>query len=751
MNLSPLPVQKFFDNNGSPLVGGLLFTYVAGTTTKIATYTDASGSTPNTNPIVLNFRGECQLWVSPSLAYKFVLSPAGDTDPPGNPIWTVDNISIATGSLDNSAQDTGSGNSIQLAIPSLPSIPSAFTRIVWKSNLTNTGAVTLTLNGGVTKSLQWQNQQALSANAILLNGMYEAIYDGTAWQLQGPCLDVTQLRSTAEVTAGVLPTDYPRASSACIGYSVLRTGADPTGATSSDAAIANAILAAKRMGVQNSGTTGRDQGVDVYFPAGLYTIDNPIVLPRGGNARTFCIGLIGDGEATRIQPSASFPAGRAIIEWEAVTARVFGQRIRNLKLEMRTNLAHKAIWFKLNDPGTPIFGGEIWSQEEIKELYIERVQIHGDNTSHAVLVDIEGKAKLSRFEITADMAPGAGAVFSSIILRCPSAYLTSAGAPGAKVDAFGDNAGLNYCYLSLTGSPSRGGRTTLFQGRIADSFIENLTAGVGALGAESVLDMKGSCCNVFAWLFAEGRQEDPQIYMEECYFNHFLSCNVSTPDAPGPGTAFGLVKCEDNVFWNHPSAVGKPSYSSQGGFLIDMDANCKRNKFYNFHSNGASFASEVRDLGSNNYIQFFREDTGLATETHQLATYGVGPFTQENIVINQTDIALSMGGIVGGRWIAPRAGSVTGVAMKLTGGRTAGNLTMKVFKSTTSLSGSAGSELSSALRADIFSTNTDQFVATFTPSLYTFAAGDELWLNITTSAGWAPTTSDIRAWLEVQC
>lgn len=94
MNLSPLPIQKFFDNNGNPLVGGLLFTYVAGTTTKIATAKDQAG-TLNTNPVVLDYRGECNVWLDQTLTYKFTLAPAGDTDPPTKPIWTVDNISAA--------------------------------------------------------------------------------------------------------------------------------------------------------------------------------------------------------------------------------------------------------------------------------------------------------------------------------------------------------------------------------------------------------------------------------------------------------------------------------------------------------------------------------------------------------------------------------------------------------------------------------------------------------------------------------
>lgn len=95
MNLSPLPIQKFFDNNGNPLNGGLLFTYVVGTSTKLATYTDATGVTPNSNPVVLDYRGEANVWLDQTLTYKFVLSPAGDTDPPTKPIWMVDNISSA--------------------------------------------------------------------------------------------------------------------------------------------------------------------------------------------------------------------------------------------------------------------------------------------------------------------------------------------------------------------------------------------------------------------------------------------------------------------------------------------------------------------------------------------------------------------------------------------------------------------------------------------------------------------------------
>jgi hypothetical protein len=106
MILTPSPKQQFFGNNGRPLDGGLLFTYAAGTNNKIDTYSNASG-TLNTNPIVLDFRGEANIWLDPELTYKFVLSPRGDTDPPTNPIWSVDNITPGLTSADITQQFIG--------------------------------------------------------------------------------------------------------------------------------------------------------------------------------------------------------------------------------------------------------------------------------------------------------------------------------------------------------------------------------------------------------------------------------------------------------------------------------------------------------------------------------------------------------------------------------------------------------------------------------------------------------------------
>tara|TARA_R110002126_G_scaffold158379_1_gene305781 strand:- start:148 stop:627 length:480 start_codon:yes stop_codon:yes gene_type:complete len=85
--LSPTPKMQFFDANGAPLAGGKLYTYAAGTSTPLATYTDATGQTANANPVIADSRGEMSVWLDGSL-YKFILKSATDTT-----IWTVDNIS----------------------------------------------------------------------------------------------------------------------------------------------------------------------------------------------------------------------------------------------------------------------------------------------------------------------------------------------------------------------------------------------------------------------------------------------------------------------------------------------------------------------------------------------------------------------------------------------------------------------------------------------------------------------------------
>lgn len=83
---------QFFDNNGNPLAGGKLYTYIAGTTTPQIAYTTSAGNVAHTNPIVLDSAGRVpsggEIWLSFGVVYKFVLTTSADVQ-----IWSLDNLS----------------------------------------------------------------------------------------------------------------------------------------------------------------------------------------------------------------------------------------------------------------------------------------------------------------------------------------------------------------------------------------------------------------------------------------------------------------------------------------------------------------------------------------------------------------------------------------------------------------------------------------------------------------------------------
>ena len=91
VTLSPPPKMQFFTAAGVPLVGGKLFTYASGTTVPLATYTDSAGSTANANPVILDSRGEANVWFGPS-RYTLLLKDSLD-----NLIWTVNGVNTPQG------------------------------------------------------------------------------------------------------------------------------------------------------------------------------------------------------------------------------------------------------------------------------------------------------------------------------------------------------------------------------------------------------------------------------------------------------------------------------------------------------------------------------------------------------------------------------------------------------------------------------------------------------------------------------
>jgi len=89
------PCPQFLDSNGKPLAGGKLFFYAAGTTNPQDTFTDATGSIANTNPVVLDGGGfpkaylgaNCGIWLSQN-SYRVVAQNSV-----GIQQWVVDQVS----------------------------------------------------------------------------------------------------------------------------------------------------------------------------------------------------------------------------------------------------------------------------------------------------------------------------------------------------------------------------------------------------------------------------------------------------------------------------------------------------------------------------------------------------------------------------------------------------------------------------------------------------------------------------------
>ena len=93
--IAATPKKQFFDNAGNPASGYKLYTYLSGTTTPATTYQDQAGTSANTNPIILDSRGECLIWLPGTQEYTFTLKTAADVT-----VWSVSDISGSASKID---------------------------------------------------------------------------------------------------------------------------------------------------------------------------------------------------------------------------------------------------------------------------------------------------------------------------------------------------------------------------------------------------------------------------------------------------------------------------------------------------------------------------------------------------------------------------------------------------------------------------------------------------------------------------
>jgi hypothetical protein len=175
---------QFFDGNGSPLSGGLLYTYAAGTTTPVTTYTSRSGAANNTNPIVLDAAGRtpAEIWLDGGVLYKFVLKTSAFVQ-----VGSYDNIPAVNDptTTNNLITVAGTNSLTGLATPPLEGY-TAGAQYSFIAQNTNTGAVTIDIDSLGVKAVTRSGSTALVAGDIIGGAMTLIEYDGTQFQLLNP-------------------------------------------------------------------------------------------------------------------------------------------------------------------------------------------------------------------------------------------------------------------------------------------------------------------------------------------------------------------------------------------------------------------------------------------------------------------------------------------------------------------------------------------------------------------------------------
>ena len=243
---------QFFDDNGTPLSGGKLYTYFAGTTTPATMYTDSTGANAHTNPIILDSAGRTpsEIWVDGGLVYKFILKTSTDTL-----IGTYDNIPGIDDptSFNNLIAVIGTNTLLGTSTPPINGYVAGATYSFVVPN-TNTGAVTISIDGLGAKEITYAGSNVLVAGQLQANSIAVIEYDGTRFQL-------TQ-SSTGNSTA----TSLTVINNATIGGNLTVTG-------STFSVGGNNISAVNSLGFRNRIING-DMRIDQRNAGASYAITN---------------------------------------------------------------------------------------------------------------------------------------------------------------------------------------------------------------------------------------------------------------------------------------------------------------------------------------------------------------------------------------------------------------------------------------------------------------------------------------------
>lgn len=180
--------HKFWDDAGFPLSGGQVYTYAPGTTTPIQSFTDSTGVVPNTNPVILDSKGEANIWTVGMFKVNVTTSTGAQVT--GYPVDNIGyDISLqgyasaihgATNKVTpNAADETGIWDSIsglfnKLTIGNLlgSGLPGIFSSVVSAGPVT---MATATLGGHGVNLTQANLLYGIASNTAIAAGTADAI------------------------------------------------------------------------------------------------------------------------------------------------------------------------------------------------------------------------------------------------------------------------------------------------------------------------------------------------------------------------------------------------------------------------------------------------------------------------------------------------------------------------------------------------------------------------------------------------
>jgi len=213
--LSPIAtIFQYFTEVGIILAGGKINTYVAGTSTPQVTYTDITGVTPNSNPIILGSNGRLNnvsIYQPSGVSLKVIVTDANNNQvgPTFDQLQGINDPAVSTSSGNFPAVLTGFTGTVNVTVKYL--VAGGFVLLSAAQLSATSNATTMTLTGIPANLRPISGAQActclLEDNGAVIGG-WATIQSGTGIINFGTGFNNNQAGFTAGSTTKGLPSTW---------------------------------------------------------------------------------------------------------------------------------------------------------------------------------------------------------------------------------------------------------------------------------------------------------------------------------------------------------------------------------------------------------------------------------------------------------------------------------------------------------------------------------------------------------------